>query len=120
LDLKVEDEPLDHSNFAKNRQRLLEHRVSRELFEAMVKQARRRNLLSSQHLTVDGTLLESWASMKSLRSKSDDDQPGGSNGYTRSNPDVDFKGRRRSNEIYFSPTDNGALMALKGTGKGTR
>ncbi|HUY55251.1 MAG TPA: IS5 family transposase [Candidatus Nanopelagicaceae bacterium] len=120
LNLNVEDEPFDHSSFAKNRKRLLEHRVSRLFFEAVVKQARKRQLLSSQHFTVDGTLLESWASMKSLRPRSDDDQPGGSNGYTPSNPDVDFKGQRRSNETHFSPTDKEALMARKGKGKETR
>ena len=59
LDLNVEDEPLDHSSLAKNRQRLLDHRVSHQFFEAVVAQARRRHLLSSQHFTVDGTLLES-------------------------------------------------------------
>ena len=67
LGLNVEDEPFDHSSFAKNRRRLLEHRVSRQFFEAVVGQARRRHLLSSSHFTVDGTLLEAWASMKSLR-----------------------------------------------------
>ena len=120
LNLIVEDEPFDHSSFAKNRKRLLEHRVSRQFFEAVVKQARKRHLLSSQHFTVDGTLLESWASMKSLRPRSDEDQPGGTNGYTPSNPDVDFKGQRRSHETHFSPTDKEALMARKGMGKETR
>ena len=65
LDLNLEDEPFDHSSFAKNRRRLLEHRVSRQFFEAVVQQARRRHLPSSPHFTVDGTLLESGASMKS-------------------------------------------------------
>jgi len=59
LDLTVEDEPFDHSSIAKNRRRLLEHPVSRQLFEAVVQQARRRRLRSSQQFTVDGTLLES-------------------------------------------------------------
>jgi hypothetical protein len=65
LDLNLEDEPFDHSSCAKNRRRLLEHRVSRQFFEAVVQQARRRHLPSSPHFTVDGTLLESGASMKS-------------------------------------------------------
>jgi transposase len=67
LGLNAEDEPFDHSSFAKNRRRLLEHRVGRQFFEAVVGQARRRHLLSSRHFAVDGTLLEAWASMKSLR-----------------------------------------------------
>src|ERR1039458_529627 len=120
LDLNVEDEPFDHSSFAKNRRRLLEHRVSRQFFEAVVRRARRRHLLSSQHLTVDGTLLEAWASMKSLRPRGQEDDPGDGNGYTPSNPDVDFKGQRRSNQTHYSPTDPEALMARKGMGKETK
>ena len=116
----MEDEPFDHSSFAKNRRRLLEHRVSRQFFEAVVRRARRRHLLSSQHLTVDGTLLEAWASMKSLRPRGQEDDPGDGNGYTPSNPDVDFKGQRRSNQTHYSPTDPEALMARKGMGKETK
>jgi len=120
LGLNVEDEPFDHSSFAKNRRRLLEQRVSRQFFEAVVRQARRRHLLSSQHFTVDGTLLESWASMKSLRPRSDENKPGSTDGPGSSNPDIDFRGQRRSNETHFSPTDPEALMARKGMGKETR
>ena len=120
LQLNVEDEPFDHSSFAKNRKRLLEHGVSRQFFEAVVGQARKRHLLSSNHFTVDGTLLESWASMKSLRRRDQDDDPGDGNGYTPRNPDVDFKGQRRSNATHFSPTDREALMARKGMGKETK
>ena len=116
----MEDEPFDHSSFAKNRRRLLEHRVSRQFFEAVVGQARRRHLLSSSHFTVDGTLLEAWASMKSLRPRDQEDGPGDGNGYTPSNPDVDFKGQRRSNLTHFSRTDPEALMARKGLGKETK
>jgi transposase len=75
LGLNVEDEPFDHSSFAKNHRRLLEHRVSRQFFEAVVRRARRRHLLPAQHLTVDGTLLEAWASMKSLRPRGQEDDP---------------------------------------------
>ena len=120
LDLNVEDEPFDHASFAKNRRRPLEHRVSRQFCEAVVKQARRRHLLSSQHFTVDRTLLESWASMKGLRPRSDVDKPGGTSGSGPSNPDVDFRGQRRANETHFSPTDPEALMAGKGPGKEMR
>jgi transposase len=120
LDLNLEDEPFDHSSFAKNRRRLLEHSISRQFFEAVVRQARRRHLLSSQHFTVDGTLLESWASMKGLRPRSDGDKPGGAGGSGPSNPDVDFRGQRRANETHFSPIEPEALMARKGMGKETR
>ena len=120
LGLNVEDEPFDHSSFAKNRRRLLEHRVSRQFFDAVVRQARRRHLLSSSHFTVDGTLLEAWASMKSLRPRGQEDDPGDGNGYTPSNPDVDFKGQRRSNQTHYSPTDPEAMMARKGMGKETK
>jgi hypothetical protein len=65
LCLNVEDEAFDHSSFAKNRERLLEHEVSRAFFAAVLEQAHRLRLLSREHFTVDGTLLESWASFKS-------------------------------------------------------
>ncbi|MGH7642417.1 MAG: IS5 family transposase [Candidatus Dormibacteria bacterium] len=119
LGLNVEDEPFDHSSFAKNRQRLLQHRVSREFFEAVVSQAKRRHLLSSQHFTVDGTLLESWASMKSLRPRQGDG-PGPLTGGGGKNSDVDFRGQRRSNDTHVSGTDPEARMARKGLGKETR
>ncbi|MGC2192361.1 MAG: IS5 family transposase [Candidatus Dormiibacterota bacterium] len=119
LGLNVEDEPFDHSSFAKNRKRLLEHRVSRQFFEAVVQQARRRHLLSSQHFTVDGTLLESWASMKSLRPRKGDG-PGTHPGGGGKNADVDFRGERRANETHYSATDPEARMARKGLGKETR
>ena len=74
LGLNVEDQPFDHSSFAKNRRRLLDHRVSREFFEAVMQQSRRGRLHSSQHFTVDWTLPESWASMKSLLARQGDDR----------------------------------------------
>src|SRR5215207_10939898 len=70
LDLNITDPAFDASTFAKNRQRLLEHRVAAAFFDAVLDEARTRNLLSDEHFTVDGTLLESWASMKSFRPKS--------------------------------------------------
>ena len=69
LGLNVEDDAFDHSSFAKSRERLLEHEVSRAFFAAVLEQARRLQLLSREHFTVDGTLLESWASFKSLNPK---------------------------------------------------
>ncbi len=94
--------------------------MSRQFFEAVVRQARRRHLLSSSHFTVDGTLLEAWASMKSLRPRDREAGPGDGNGYTPSNPDVDFKGQRRSNLTHCSRTDPEAMVARKGLGKETK
>jgi len=67
LDLNIGDPAFDPSTFSKNRERLLEHEVAAQFFEAVLMEARRRHLLSADHLTVDGTLLEAWASLKSFR-----------------------------------------------------
>ena len=69
LGLNVSDDAFDHSSFAKNRRRLLDHAVSRAFFEAVLVQARQQHLLSNDHFTVNGTLLESWASLKSFQRK---------------------------------------------------
>jgi transposase len=114
LDLNVEDPAFDHSSFAKNRDRLLQHEVARRFFEAVLEQARRRHLLSSDHFTVDGTLLEAWASLKSLRPRDEDDgEPGAGAGGGR-NPEVNWHGRPRSNATHISKTDPEARLARKG------
>ena len=69
LDLNIMDPAFDASSFSKNKTRLLEHRVAREFLTAVVLEARRRKLLSEDHFTVDGTLLEAWASLKSIHPK---------------------------------------------------
>jgi transposase len=69
LDLNITDSAFDASTFSKNRERLLSHDVAAAFFDAVLDEARRRHLLSEEHFTVDGTLLESWASMKSFRPK---------------------------------------------------
>jgi transposase len=61
LDLNILDPAFDHSVFSKNKERLLEHDVARQFFTAIVAEARQRKLLSEEHFTVDGTLLEAWA-----------------------------------------------------------
>ena len=126
LDLNVEDPPFDQSSFAKNRERLLHHEVSRRFFEAVLNLARQEHLLSSQHFTVDGTLLESWASLKSFKPRRPNlggqrkpmrgrrrKPPSGSG----SNPEVNFHGEQRSNLTHFSGTDPEALLAKKGQGR---
>ena len=75
LDLNIMDHSFDHSVFAKNRQRLLDADVAREFLLEIVEQARKRRLLSEEHFSVDGTLLEAWASVKSFRPKDEDEPP---------------------------------------------
>ena len=72
LDMELEEESFDATVFSKNRDRLLEHEVGRLFFDAVVKQAREGGLMSDDHFTVDGTLIEAWASLKSFRPKRED------------------------------------------------
>jgi transposase len=115
LDLNIGDRAFDHSTFSKNRQRLLDHKVAAEFFAQVVAEARRRELLSEEHFTVDGTLLEAWASLKSLRPREGSGDPPVEGG--GSNPDIDFHGEKRSNATHVSTTDDEALLARKGPGK---
>jgi transposase len=117
LDLNITDPAFHPTTFTKNRQSLLEHDIVRQFFAAVLEEARQRRLLSEEHFTVDGTLLEAWASLKSVRPR--DDQDGPSDGGFK-NPDVDFRGQRRSNDTHASTTDPQALLARKGRGKETR
>lgn len=117
LDQNIDTPAFDASTFSKNRQRLLDHDVARQFFAAVLEEARRRELLSEEHFTVDGTLMESWASMKSVRPRDAGDD-GPSNGFK--NPDVDYHGEKRSNETHVSRTDPEARLMRKGRGKETR
>jgi transposase len=117
LDQNIGTPAFDASTFSKNRQRLLEHDVARQFFEAVLAEARQRDLLSDEHFTVDGTLLEAWASLKSVRPRDDEGGPWGG-GFK--NPDVDYRGERRRNETHASTTDPEALLARKGRGKETK
>jgi transposase len=114
--LNILDPVFDHSTFTKNRDRLLEHDVATHFFLAVRSEARRRHLLSSEHFTVDGTLLDAWASMKSVqpRDGSDGRPPGGKN------PTIDFHGQRRTNETHVSTTDPAARLARKADGQATK
>ena len=117
LDLNIMDAAFEHSVFSKNKDRLLEHAVAREFFAAVVEQARQRKLLSQEHFSVDGTLLEAWASMKSVRPKDGGGNPPTGPGR---NPEVDFRGERRMNETHASTTDPDAQLARKGPGREAR
>src|SRR5271169_7013987 len=114
LDMDVAEPSFDHSSFSRNRARLLEHDVAREFFTRVVAHARTMQLLSDEHFTVDGTLVEAWASLKSFKRKNREpsqppDDPG--------NPTVNFHGERRSNATHQSTTDPEAKLARKGAGK---
>jgi transposase len=110
--LNADDPVWDATVFTKNRDRLLAGDVAQAFFEAVLAQAKAKRLLSGEHFTVDGTLIEAWASQKSLvrrddpeRRDSDDDDPG--------NPTVNFRGEKRSNETHVSATDPEARLVRR-------
>lgn len=108
------DEPVwDVTVFTKNRDRLLDGDVAREFLCEVVKQAQEKKLTSDEHFTVDGTLVEAWASLKSFQRKDGKNQPPDDPG----NPTVDFHGEKRSNQTHESTSDPEALLARKGNGK---
>ena len=111
LDMNILDAGFNHSVFSKNKERLLEANVSGEFFREIVDQARGRGLLSDEHFSVDGTLLDAWASMKSSRPKGEGSPPPGDGGRNRA---VDFRGERRVNETHESRTGPGARLARRG------
>jgi len=112
LGMSMDEPPFHPSSFSKNRERLLEHEVAYEFLQQVVAIANKHGLLSTEHFSVDGTLIESWASLKSFRPKDEDPPQGGGK-----NPDVDFKGQRRKNDTHQSTTDPEARLAKKSKGK---
>jgi transposase len=111
LDMNLEEASLDQSNFSRLRTRLVEHDVARRFFDAVVKRAQQDKLLSDEHFTVDGTLIEAWASLKSFRRKDGGDNDPGADGM------VDFKGEKRTNATHESTSDPDAKLMRKGLGK---
>ncbi len=115
LDMPLLEPSFNPTTFSKNRERLLRHAVGQQLFDEVVLSARDRNLLSDDHFTVDGTLIEATASLKSFKRRDGDppaappDDPG--------NPSVDFHGERRTNATHQSTTDPEARLLKKGKGK---
>lgn len=100
--------------FSKNRDRLLEGDIAKEFFVRVLDQAKNRRLLSSEHFTVDGTLIEAWAGQKSFRKKEEpSDTPPDDSG----NPTVNFHGEKRSNATHKSTTDPEAKLFKKGKGR---
>ena len=106
-------EPMfDNSTFSKNQERLMQHEVAKIFFGQVVKLASEQGWISDEHFTVDGTLIESWASLKSFVPK---DQPW-SGGDDPGNADVDFRGQKRSNVTHESTTDPEAWLRKKAAG----
>jgi transposase len=111
--LNLDDAVWDATTFTKNRDRLLEAAVAKEFLAQVVERARGAKLTSDEHFTVDGTLLEAWASLKSFRPSNRKQDPPEDPG----NPTVDFHGQTRSNQTHESTTDGDAKLARKGAGK---
>jgi transposase len=135
LDMDMVEEAFDHSTFSKNRSRLMQHDVAKLFFGQVVEQAQRARLMSSEHFSVDGTLIEAWASLKSFqpkdvaaeqkarnRKKAERRRRGGKgpkSGGGR-NANVSFHGQKRSNETHESTTDPEARLARKGRDREAR
>ena len=112
--LNLDEEVWDATSFTKNRDRLLEADVAKEFLQRVVEQARSAGLTSDEHFSVDGTLLEAWASLKSFQPK---DGKNNTPPDDAGNPTVNFHGERRSNDTHMSKTDPDARLARKGPGK---
>ncbi len=116
IGLSMDDPVWDHSTFTKNRDRLLEADIARRFFSEVVAQARTAKLLSDEHFSVDGTLIQAWASMKRFRPK----DGGGSGPGPGRNSERDFHGEKRSNDTHASETDPEARLYRKSRGQGAQ
>ncbi len=114
VDLPLDEAVFDASTYSKNQVRLLQHQVADLFFSEIVELARQHGWVSDDHFSVDGTLIESWASLKSFRPKDGPKGPGGGNGWT------DFQGEQRRNDTHASTTDPEAKLVRKGPGKEAR
>ena len=114
----VDDAAWDHSVFSKNRDRLLEGDIAAKFLAAVLAQPKVKKLLSSDHFSVDGTLIEAWASMKSVKPKDGSGEPPVQGGGR--NAEADFHGQKRSNDTHASTTDPDARLYRKGKGKETK
>jgi transposase len=110
LDMRIDQPAFDATTFTKNRQRLLDHQVADEFFAAVVRQAKLRRYVSSDHFSVDGTLLEAWASHKSFKPKDSDPDDDGPKGR---NVEASWHGQKRSNDTHASTTDPEARLYRK-------
>lgn len=111
--LGIDDPVWDHSTFSKNRDRLLDADVAAKFLEAVLRHSKVKRFLSDDHFSVDGTLVEAWASLKSFRARDGGDEPPspGRNG------ERDFHGEKRANDTHASTTDPDAKLFRKGNGQ---
>jgi transposase len=114
--LSMDEAVWDHSSFTKNRDRLIEAKVARKLLRRVVRKAQAAHLLSNEHFSVDGTLIESWAAVKSMRRRDGKDDPPGPG----RNPTVNWHGEKRTNETHVSPKDPEAKLFRKGKGQAAK
>lgn len=112
LGMALDEKIWDHSSFSKNNKRLIGSEVAAVFLSRILDQAKRKHLLSSEHFTVDGTLIEAWASVKSFKPKDGPPSAGGGK-----NQSVDFKGKKLANETHGSDTDPDARLYRKGKTK---
>ena len=129
LGMNMVEESFDASTFSKNRERLMAHQVAHVFFHRVVEQARSAKLMSAEHFTVDGTLIDAWASLKSFKPKAEGERKarnqrkakrrrrGKSRRGVPSNPTVNFHGQKRRNDTHQSTTDPEARLMRKGRGK---
>jgi transposase len=113
LELNPDESTFDHSTFSQNQSRLLRHKVADLFFAEVVWLAKNRGWVSDQHFSVDATLIEAWASLKSFKPKKDDGEGGRGDG----NGWADFKGEKRRNDTHESTTDPEAKLVRKGDGR---
>lgn len=113
LDMELEAKAFDHSTFSLNRARLIEHDIAKRFFAGVVAQAHAERLLSDEHFTVDGTLIEAWASFKSFKRKDGEPPRPGGDGTGM----ADFRGEKRTNATHESSTDPQARLMRKGNGQ---
>lgn len=112
LGMSLDETVWDHSTFTKNNERLIGSEVAAEFLSRILDQAERKRLLSREHFTVDGTLIEAWASVKSFKPKDGPPSTGGGK-----NDNVDFKGKKLTNDTHGSVTDPEARLYRKGKNK---
>ena len=119
--LGIDDAVWDASTFSKNRDRLLDGDIAAQFLAAILARPQVKRLLSNDHFSVDGTLIEAWCSMKSFRPKEEADADGPPSGEPGGrNAEVDFRGEKRSNETHASTTDPDALLYRKSPGTGAK
>jgi len=121
LDLRIDEEMFDATVFSHNRRRLEEHGLIGAFFDGTVRRAIAAGLVSPDHFSVDGSLIEAYASIKSFKPKDEkdkkDDDAGDNNGFKSRNAEVDFHGQKRSNDTHESTTDPDAKLVRKSDGK---